>query len=117
MVRSEADIILIQLDLLKRRVLAKENKGFWSYIHPLIYQVSEERFHGGFCADAVEAALKEVNSRVKRLYKKYRGEEKDGQDLMRKAFTASNPLLRHEVVKFVLPLNQLVTTAHDLFGR
>ena len=96
MVRSEADIILIQLDLLKRRVLAKENEGFWSYIHPLIYQVSEERFHGGFYADAVEAALKEVNSRVKRLYKKYRGEEKDGQDLMRKAFTASNPLLIFE---------------------
>lgn len=96
MVRSEADIILIQLDLLKRRVLAKENEGFWSYIHPLIYQVSEERFHGGFYADAVEAALKEVNSRVKRLYKKYRGEEKDGQDLMRKAFTASNPLLVFE---------------------
>lgn len=96
MVRSEADIILIQLDLLKRRVLAKENEGFWSYIHPLIYQVSEERFHGGFYADAVEATLKEVNSRVKRLYKKYRGEEKDGQDLMRKAFTASNPLLVFE---------------------
>lgn len=96
MVRSEADIILIQLDLLKRRVLAKENEGFWSYIHPLIYQVSEERFHNGFYADAVEAALKEVNSRVKRLYKKYRGEEKDGQDLMRKAFTASNPLLVFE---------------------
>lgn len=96
MVRSEADIILIQLDLLKRRVLRKENEGFWSYVHPLIYQVSEERFHGGFYADAVEAALKEINTRVKNIYKKYRGEEKDGQDLMRKAFTSSNPLLIFE---------------------
>ena len=96
MSRSEGDIILIQLDLLKRRVLARENEGFWSYIHPLIYQVSEERFHSSFYADAVEAALKEVNSRVKRLYKKYRNEEKDGQDLMRKTFTSSNPLLTFE---------------------
>ncbi|MBD5161642.1 MAG: TIGR02391 family protein [Oscillibacter sp.] len=96
MSRSEGDIILVQLDLLKRRVLAKENEGFWSYIHPLIYQVSEERFHGGFYADAVESALKEVNSRVKKLYRKYRNEEKDGQDLMRKAFTPSNPFLIFE---------------------
>lgn len=96
MARSEGDTILVQLDSLKRRVLAKKNEGFWSYIHPLIYQVSEERFHGGFYADAVEAALKEVNSRVKKLYKKYRGEEKDGQDLMRKAFTVSDPLLVFE---------------------
>lgn len=64
MTRPEGDIILIQLDSLKRRVLAKENEGFWSYIHPLIYQVSERRFHGGFYADAVESALKEVNSRI-----------------------------------------------------
>lgn len=96
MSRSEGDIILVQLDLLKRRVLAKENEGFWSYIHTLIYQVSEERFHGGFYADAVESALKEVNSRVKKLYRKYRNEEKDGQDLMRKAFTPSNPFLIFE---------------------
>lgn len=96
MIRQEGNIILMQLDLLKRRVLAKKNEGFWSYVHPLIYQVSEERFHGGFYADAVEAALKEVNSRVKKLYKKYRGEERDGQDLMRKAFTISDPLLVFE---------------------
>lgn len=96
MVSSEADMILMQLDLLKRRVLAKENGGFWSYIHPLIYQISENRFNGGFYADAVESALKEVNSRVKKLYKKHRGEERDGQDLMRKAFTLSNPLLVFE---------------------
>lgn len=95
---SEGDTILVQLDLLKRRVLAKENEDFWSYIHPLIYQVSEERFHGGFYADAVESALKEVNSRVKKLYKKYCGEERDGQDLMRKAFTSSKPVLIFEEI-------------------
>lgn len=96
MIRPEADIILVQLDLLKRRILAKENEGFWSYIHPLIHQVSENRFNSGMYADAVESALKEVNFRVKKIYKRYRNEEKDGQDLMRKAFTLSNPLLIFE---------------------
>lgn len=94
--KSEGDVILVQLDLLKRRILSRQNEDFWSYIHPLIFQVSEERFHSGFYADAVESALKEVNSRVKKLYRKYRDEERDGQDLMRKAFTSSNPLLIFE---------------------
>lgn len=93
---SEGDTILVQLDLLKRRILAKENEDFWSYIHPLIYQVSEERFNSRLYADAVKAALKEVNSRVKKLYKKYRGEEIDGVPLMHKAFTPSNPFLIFE---------------------
>lgn len=96
MVVEEADIIMVQLDRLKRRTLAKEKEGFWPYIHPLIYHVAVNRFNGGLYADAVESALKEVNSRVKRLYKKYRGEERDGQDLMRKAFASSNPLLIFE---------------------
>lgn len=96
MARSEADIIMVQLDLLKQRVLTKENEGFWKYIHPLIYQVSGGKFTNGFYADSVESALKEVNSRVKNIYRKYRNEEKDGQDLMRKAFSPSNPLLIFE---------------------
>lgn len=49
-----------------------------------------------FYADAVESALKEVNFRAKELYRKYRNEKKDGQDLMRKAFTPSNPFLIFE---------------------
>ena len=40
--------------------------------------------------------MKEVNSRIKRIYRRYRGEEKDGQDLMRKTFSPSNPLLISE---------------------
>lgn len=37
-----------------------------------------------------------MNSRVKKLYKKIRNEERDGQDLMRKAFSAGNPALIFE---------------------
>ena len=96
MTRSEADEILIQLDFLKRRILSRQNEGFWSYLHPMIYNVSGNKFNQGFYSDAVESALKEVNSRIKRIYRRYRGEEKDGQDLMRKTFSSSNPLLIFE---------------------
>ena len=96
MTRSVADEILIQLDSLKRRILSRQNEGFWSYLHPLIYKVSGDKFNQGFYADAVESAMKEVNSRIKRIYRRYRGEEKDGQDLMRKTFSPSNPLLIFE---------------------
>ena len=96
MTRSEADEILIQLDFLKRRILSRQNEGFWSYLHPMIYNVSGNKFNQGFYSDAVESALKEVNSRIKRIYRRYRGEEKDGQDLMRKTFSPSNPFLIFE---------------------
>ena len=96
MIPQEADIILEQLNLLKERVLLKQNEGFWSYLHPMIYKVSGNKFNQGFYADSVESAMKEVNSRIKRIYKRYRGEEKDGQDLMRKTFSPSNPLLIFE---------------------
>lgn len=94
--RTEGDTILIQLDSLKRKLLARENEGFWSYVHPQIYQVSKDKFYENFYADAVESAFKEINARIKRIYLKSRGEEKDGQDLMRQAFSPKNPVLTFE---------------------
>lgn len=96
MVRREADTILVQLQSLKEKILAKQNEGFWSYIHPRIYSVAGDKFNQGFYADAVESAMKEINSRIKRIYKHHTGEEKDGQDLMRKTFSPSNALLIFE---------------------
>ncbi len=96
MTREEADTILVQLESLKRKMLTRENVSLWPYIHPRIERVSKEKFNHGFFADAVESAFKEVNHRVKQIYKKQRGEEKDGQDLMRKTFSLTNPLLIFE---------------------
>jgi len=96
MIRSEADIILVQLEILKRHLLRKEHDVCWDYIHPAIIAVSKSKLIDGYYSDAVESALKEVNSRVKKLYKKIRNEERDGQDLMRKAFSAGNPALIFE---------------------
>lgn len=96
MTRAEADTILTQLDSLKRKILVRDNDGFWPYVHPRICCVSKDKFTGCFYADAVESAFKEVNFRVKQLYRKHRGEERDGQDLMRKTFSPTNPLLTFE---------------------
>lgn len=98
MVRPEADTILVQLHSLKEKILAKQNEGFWSYLHPMIRNVSGDKLAQGFYADAVESAMKEINTRVKKIYMHYRHEEHDGQDLMRKTFSLSNPLLVFEGV-------------------
>lgn len=99
MIRSEADNILSNLELLKRKVLANENEDFWSYIHSMIAQVSRGKFSAGYYADAVESAFKEINIRIKKLYIKYRNEERDGKDLMLKTFSPNNPLLTFEDLK------------------
>ena len=70
--------------------------NIWAFMHPQILKVSKSRFEDGYYADAVESAFKEINSRVKRLYQFITGEEKDGADLMRKAFSPSKPILIFE---------------------
>lgn len=68
----------------------------WNYMHPKIAEISMKRFNDEHFADAVEAAYKEINTRVKNLYRNITGEEKDGSDLMHKAFTPQKPVLIFE---------------------
>lgn len=98
LIRQEADIILIQLEILKRKMLSRENMSLWPYIHPRIERVVRDKFNHGFYADAVESAFKEVNHRVKQIYANQRGEEKDGQDLMRSTFSPKDPVLTFEAL-------------------
>ena len=70
-----------------------ENEGIWSIMHPEIIRVAKQRFDAGIYADAVEAAFKEINTRVKNMYLEKNGETKDGADLMFSAFPANNPVL------------------------
>lgn len=65
----------------------------WSIIHPAITKVSQERFNVGQYADSVEAAFKTINNEVKKIVYEKTGEEKDGNTLMQKAFSASNPII------------------------
>lgn len=93
MIVSEADIIVVQLEKIKRRVLAQENEAFWGYIHPKIKILVFDKFIGKHYADSVETAFKEINFRLKKIYKKQKDEEKDGSALMTSIFSGKNPIL------------------------
>jgi len=68
--------------------------SIWDTIHPNISNIAKERFDNGHYADAVEAAFKEVNVRVKKIVKDRTGNELDGANLMRHAFSADNPIIK-----------------------
>ena len=65
---------------------------FFSDLDTDIWRVSEKLFKDGHYADSILAAFKELNDQVKQEYLKHRGEELDGADLMRKAFSPNNPV-------------------------
>ena len=66
---------------------------FWSDIHPKITAVAMPRYDSEHYADAVEAALKEINSIVKDIVKRKTGNELDGASLMRTALTPNSPII------------------------
>lgn len=70
------------------------HSGHWAIIHPNITAVSKPRFDSGHFSDAVEAAFKEFNARVKKIVLEQTREEHDGAKLMRKAFDGENPAIR-----------------------
>ncbi|TET46836.1 TIGR02391 family protein [candidate division TA06 bacterium] len=70
-----------------------EAASFWSIIHPAIAKVARGRFEGGYFADAVESALKDVNNRVKKHVKGKTKQELDGASLMNRAFSANRPVI------------------------
>ena len=93
--RGEANTILINLEELKRKFLElkyidKRDKIFFETIHPLLVSVCKKKFLDGHYADSVESAFKEIETRLKKLYKKYKSEELFGQDLMRAVFNLEN---------------------------
>lgn len=68
-------------------------KDFWDTLHPQVVAVSRDRFNAKHYADAVEAAFKALNVRVKAAVKGVTGEEHDGASLMRHAFSPKNPVV------------------------
>lgn len=71
-----------------------ETSSIWDNIHPQIISVAKSRFNDGHYADAVEAAFKEINVRVKTIYRQRTSEEKDGVRLMQSAFSVQNPIIK-----------------------
>ena len=68
--------------------------SIWNNIHPQIISVAKSRYDKEHYADAVEAAFKEVNTRVKSIYKHRTSVEKDGSKLMQAAFSIQNPVIK-----------------------
>jgi uncharacterized protein (TIGR02391 family) len=67
--------------------------SFWKILHPVVLKVSKTRFDAGHYADAVEAALKEVNEIVRGIVKAKTGKELDGSDLMNVALSVKAPII------------------------
>ena len=70
------------------------SSSIWDNIHPQIISVAKGRFDNGHYADAVEAAFKEINMRVKKTYRDRTSIEKDGAKLMQAAFSVQNPIIK-----------------------
>jgi uncharacterized protein (TIGR02391 family) len=86
---------ILGLHIFKETLLTAANvpRGLWDIIHPEVTRVARSRFESGHYADSVEAALKEVNSVVKRKVKDATGQETDGNRLMERAFSSANPVI------------------------
>ena len=96
LIRGEADVILYNLELLKRKILSRKNEAFWEYIHPILADLIFDKFYSRQYADCVETSFKEINSRLKNICIKLGYPEKDGSDLMNFIFSVNNPILKFE---------------------
>ena len=72
------------------------------HLHELIIKSSLKKYEDGHYADSVESALKEINDRLKKMFKKYRNEEKDGSDLFALVFNSDE-------TKTLLRVNDMTT--------
>lgn len=76
------------------RLSSRGNNPCWENIHKSIIAVCYYKFEDGYYADAIESAFKEINVRIKEIYKAASGTELDGKDLMFKALADPNPIIR-----------------------
>lgn len=99
--RMEYDVRGVALDMLDATIGVLQIEGdrdsvdarqsdVWRIIHPKILKVSKSRIESGFYADAVVSAFKEINVKVRELYKQKSGQDKDGSSLMLSAFATNN---------------------------
>jgi len=100
---TPASLYLI-LRLLKKawcyfEIPVDDTEPFWNYMHPLIRGITKHKFDQGFYADAIETALKEINSIVKTAYKVLSGEELDGAALMHRVFAPGNPVYTFDTIE------------------
>lgn len=96
MTRQEANLILVQLDSLKRYILARENEPLLEYIHPQIAKVSKKLYFENNFGNASENAFKEIASRVRKLFVKIKPNiqpPSNDNPLMTTVFSDNNPMI------------------------
>ena len=84
-------------ELKQEKPISEQEKSlddFWNLFHPEILEVSRIKFKDGHYADAVESAFKKINAIVKQNYFNSTKQELDGRDLMFKAFSLNNPVIK-----------------------
>lgn len=94
MVEPEANIILTQLDALKRRELERNYAIDWKLIHPEIVRVSRPKFRDEHYFESARCAFIEINARVKKIFPELRddkGRQYDGCALMQQVFSEKHP--------------------------
>ena len=94
--RARTDLRVL-LDVAKEREEREQDERLddvWALVHPNITSITRDRMESGFYADAVEAACKALNARVREIVKVKTGEEHDGAKLMQKAFSVDHPIIR-----------------------
>lgn len=79
---------------LMKKPIDERDYDIWALIHPKIAELTKKRMKDGFYADAVEAACKSLNARVREMVLDQTGEELDGAGLMHKAFSPANPIIK-----------------------
>ena len=67
--------------LLINGIKCNSNSNWEELLHPVIFKCSCKKFEDGYYSDAVESAIKEVNTRLKNLYLKNKSKELDGATL------------------------------------
>lgn len=75
---------------------ATKSDDLWHIMHPEVERVSKRLFEGGFYAEAVVDAFKEIDVKVRALYTSRTGLDKSGASLMLSAFSVNNPILKFQ---------------------
>lgn len=95
--------ILATMDIIYEIETGKAN-NIWVYVHPKIIKSSKKLYLDGYYSNASLDAFKEINGRMKNLYKIIKTEEKkipDGTKLMNDMLSDQNP---------ILPIDDISTT-------
>lgn len=69
----------------------------WQILHPKVVSLAKPRFENGLYADAVESVMKELNGIVRDLHHSLSGQELDGVNLMRNAFSLTGTIKLNEI--------------------